>query len=323
MSDRVASALRAALPAIPLLLSCVQLYAIAAAPHGPVVAITHHEQPKFVDVVFSLGRRSTALGMPVHVVITVTNRSGGRLYVGEMGLPCHPLRFTPAHRRDRGVVVFAKPAEPHDGPSQGDEIGPRRRLQKRVLLNRWLIFDRPGAYEILASAEIDVTVRPRTQVMFVDAHRFAAQHRLTVQVTPRDPRRLEAVAEEYSRQLRDPDRRTRQQAWEELSFLCDPAFERAKETACQSQYGDIRARAIPHFEDRLELEGLLATLDDSKWHVVARALTALGRLGDPSAIKPLCRAMSHGHPLVRKAAMAALVQLSPSEASRRLGQRAW
>ena len=58
--------------------------------------------------------------------------------------------------------------------------------------------------------------------------------------------------------------------------------------------------------------------DDPEWHVVAEAVNAIGRHGDRSAIKPLCRRMSHGHPLVRKAAMAALVQLSPGEASRRL-----
>ncbi|MBC8443386.1 hypothetical protein H8D79_01530 [PVC group bacterium] len=280
MNCRVASTFRPVLPTIPLLLFCMRFCPSEAASRGPVSQIVHHEQPKFVDVILRLDPRSTALGMPVHVVLTVTNRSEDGLCVDLMGSPRQPFHFTPAHRHDRGVVVSDRSPFWLGGFGPVNRVAAHGRFRRRVLLNEWLAFEKPGAYDILASAEMHVRPMPQTRPMFIDVYRFTVQQNLTVQVTPRDPRRLEAVAEDYDRQLRDPDRRPRQQAWQELSFLRDPVFESLMEAACQSRYGDVRARAIPRLEDRLELEELIGMLAAPEWPAVARAVHALGRHGE-------------------------------------------
>ncbi|MEW6471904.1 MAG: HEAT repeat domain-containing protein [Actinomycetota bacterium] len=113
----------------------------------------------------------------------------------------------------------------------------------------------------------------------------------------------------------DPDRRVRAAALGALARLPDPPAE-AWRTATADTDPSVRRRAAdlaPAFAGA-DLSPLIALLADPEGGVAEAAAWALGELGDPAvaagAVEPLVQAAgSHGDPLVREAAVAALGSL--------------
>ena len=164
------------------------------------------------------------------------------------------------------------------GPSGNVSIDPQGTETRRLLLNEWYVFRKPGEYTV----NVKVAALLRTSTSTSWQSEFS--DKLTLQVAPRDPARLKEICENLAAAAvatSPPDSNTATESAFALSYIPDPV-------------------AVPYLA-RVLREGNSAGRE--------HAIRGLARVGSPDAIEVLKANRHNADPEIRSQVEAALAQI--------------
>lgn len=204
-----------------------------------------------------LVRDEVSLHEPVVVEVTFLNAIDQGVHIDFGVAEVEELDFEIVPRDEGSVERIAPTLGPKEWHTGGlIKVQPGAVYRSRVLLNRWLAINSPGAYEVVAEFTGTVTREDATAV--------AVQRRfvLPLRVQPRDPQRLVELADDLAR------------------------------TACQGH--DLgaaydAAKTLATIKDAVVVPSL-AKLLDCGYTEQGIAVGALGEIGGPEAIAALLTA---------------------------------
>lgn len=236
------------------------------------------------EPVFSIGltQREVSLHEPVFVEVTVDNTRSKPIEIDLGVAEVGALRLEVVPRDGGSVESSGPPIGPVTFHAGGKvNVEPGESYRSRHLLSRWFAITSPGRYDVVA--EFTGAVHEGDSTAVEVARRFV----LPLEVTPRDPERLQEAARSLA------------------------------ETACQNRdlaAAHQAATALGSIDDPVVvpfLEGLLGC----SYTVQVAAASGLGRIGTTEAITALLGAAESGDPNLAEVARTVLRNLLTQESA--------
>jgi hypothetical protein len=232
-----------------------------------------------LNVAFSFPEPVAQANAPVYLDVKLQNNARDRLriYLGQHGKWNYDFTIV----EPDGTRTLAPPYRQYGpGPSGNITLGPHETRVRRLLLNEWYVFRKPGEYTVsvkLASL-LRTTTSTSWQAEFSD--------KLTLRVEPRNPERLKETCENLAAAAVAPDSPHAGQAAEAaftLSYVVDPI-------------------AVPYLA-RVLKEGAMAAREN--------AVRGLARVGTADAVEILRSNLTTTDPALKVQIESALSQIRP------------
>ena len=264
--------------------------------------------PAGVNVSYAIAGGDVTLNEPVFLVLSVDNRLPEPVSV-DLGMNYDSGFRAKLTRPDGKVVDRSQPvARTSEIVVPGVEfVPPLKTFAKRLLLNKWFVFDAPGRYALDVELTIPILVNPslsadqyvrreldvaRTKPIPVNGVAAPSPTAGHVELTVRDrnPTHLAALCEELQRRaaLPGPGRRD---AAEALSYVNDPV-------------------AVPYLKAMLE--------GNANEDLV---IDGLARIGDAAAVEALISQTDHPDLPTRTRVIGSLIQIARRSEDEALRQR--
>jgi hypothetical protein len=236
----------------------------------PETVSTYTNSRDEITLSVSLPRQTVGLHAPVFFDLSVANRTSGTIGI-DLGLN-RKSNLELSIQTPAGSVETRRLSSDGFGGSGEMRLKPGRAYVKRLPVNEWFDFRKPGTYHI--------TVTLRNPANEADeANRPSAE--FSVQIGPRNPAELRSIAQALAQEA-----------------ISSPTIAESMEAA----------NALSYIRDSVAVESLSRVLQDGAL-VENYAVDGLERIGGSEAIAALQAAQDHPDPEVREAVRNALDRL--------------